>query len=246
MNKKITLLLLGLFAVAYHAKPANAFGSPFSIDNKDFTLNPGNLGLSEADADSTINSNANPNGFEGQFDATNGNTFLLLGATDVDSGINAGDNAALSNTNVSAISAPFTIDADNISAGKINFQFDYSFQGTNDLLDSFLIGVQPVGDADNLVPLVFQQSYDSGFVDTDLDVSSGFSAGNYELGIYLTESNAGSGNSAAGFDNIFVSEVAPPPPATPVPFGAAPNTGIFILGSLYAGSSYLKRRKMSS
>ena len=243
MNKKITLLLLGFFAVAVNAKSANAFSSPFSIDNTDFTVSPGSHGLNDAAGDSNINSTNNPDGFEGQFDATNGNTFLLLGATDVDNGIDAGGNTTLDDTNVSAISTPFEIDAGNIAAGKINFQFDYSFQGTSSLLDSFLIGVRPQGGG-ALSPLAFQQSYDSGFVDTDLDVS-GLSAGNYELGIFLTESNAGVGNSAAGFDNIFVSEVAPPPPATPVPFGAAPNTGIFILGSLYAGSSYLKRRKMS-
>ena len=257
MNKKITLLSLGLFAVVCNAKSANALSSPLGIDNTDFTVSPGNIGLNNAAGNSTINTTASPNGFGGQFATTKGNTFLLLGAVDVGSGIEAKGNAAINNTNVSAVSPPFTIDADNISAGKLNFKFDYSFQGNNDLLDSFLIGVQPVGDKDNSAPLVFRQGYSDGFVDKDLDVS-GFKAGDYELEIFLTESNAenetGSGNSAAGFDNFFISPVTPPTPAavsfnaaapTAVPFGAAPNTGIFILGSLYAGSSYLKRRKMS-
>ena len=243
MNKKTTLLLLGLFAVACNAKSANAFSSPFSIDNTQFTVNPGNLGLNNADANSTINTTANPNGFGGQFDATDGNTFLLLGASDVGSGINAGGNAAMNNSDVEAVSTSFALDADNISAGKINFQFDYSFQGTDSQSDDLFIDLRPVGQTVG-TELVAQTTYGGGFFDQEVDISN-FSEGDYELAVFLNEANRDSRNSAAGVDNIFISEVAPPP-ATPVPFGAAPNTGIFILGSLYAGSSYLKRRKMSS
>ena len=249
MNKKITLLLLGLFAVACNSKSANAFSSPFSIDNEQFTVSPSTYGINNASANSTINTTANPNGFENRFDfaSDSSNTFLLLGATDVANTIDGGNNTALDSVNSDATSAPFILDAGNIDAG-LKIKFDWSFQGTNSLRDSFYVGIQPEGDdGSNLVDIINELNYGGGSVDQDIDFTGlGLTPGNYEMKIFLTESNIGSGNSAAGFDNIFVSEVAPPPPATPVPFGAAPNTGIFILGSLYAGSSYLKRRKMSS
>ena len=247
MNKKITLLLLGLFAVAVNAKSANAFSSPFSIDNEQFTVNPSTYGINNASANSFINTTANPNGFEGQFDFASdpGNTFLLLGATNVSQSINGITNNSLDKVNSDATSTPFSIDAGNINAG-LNIQFDWSFQGTNDARDSFYVGIQPVGNSSNVVDVIDVLNYGSGSVDQNVNLAGlGLTPGDYEMTIALTESNIGSGNSAAGFDNVFVSEVAPPPPATPVPFGAAPNTGIFILGSLYAGSSYLKRRKMS-
>ena len=249
MNNKISLLLLGLFAVAYNAKPANAFSSPFSIDNEQFTVSPSTLGINNASANSTINTTANPDGFGSQFDFTDdpSNTFLLLGATSTSDTINSGTNAPLSNVNSDATSASFTLDAGNIDAG-LNIQFDWSFQGTNDSRDSFFVGIQPVGDdGRNLVDVVNELNYGGGSVDQDIDLASfGLTPGDYEMKIFLTESNIGFGNSAAGFDNIFVSQVTPPTSPTSVPFGVSPNMGFFILGGLYAGSSYLKRRKMNS
>ena len=254
MNKKITLLLLGLFAVAINAKSANAIGNtPFNIDNTDFTIRDSSnnvdntLGINNAAGNSTINTTANPNGFNSKFDTTGGNTFLLLGATDDASSINAGGNTTLNGTNSVATSIPFAIDSTNISDGAINFKFDYSFQGNFSPRDNFAIQVRPEGSNATGAELVFRNTYSEGSEDINLDLGAGsefntlgFTNGDYEMAILLNESNGDTRNSAAGFDNFSVSSVP-----TPVPFGAAPNTGIFILGSLYAGSSYLKRRKMS-
>ena len=246
MNKKITLLLLGLFAVAVNAKSANAFGSPFSIDNENFTLN-NNFGVNNASGAATIDNTATPDGFGFEFDDSG--TFLLLGADDPNDTINNGSNVDttnattnVTNTNVTATSPSFNLTQDNINAG-LNVQFDWSFQGTENFQDNFFVALAPAGQSPNKLVLPPQQLFGAGNVDQNVDVSS-YTPGDYQLVVSLSESTL-AGNSAAGFDNIFVSEVAPPPPATPVPFGAAPNTGIFILGSLYAGSSYLKRRKMS-
>ena len=232
MNKKITLLLLGLFAVAINAKSAKAFTTPFNLDNESFALDNNNLGANNVSGTSSINATSNPEGFENQFDATDGNTFLLLGANDPSQGINSGTNAAENNINVTARST-FNVDASNISAGTLNFGFDYSFQGTNDTFDSFFVALAPTGNAPNKLILT-QPNYGGGNINRNIDISD-LTPGNYDLVVSLTESTF-AGNSAAAFDNITIQAV---------PFGAAPNTGIFILGSLYAGSSYLKRRKMS-
>ena len=246
MNNKITLLLLGLFAVACNAKPASAFTSPFNIDNSDFTVDPGTLGSNSAAGNSTINTTSttdSPYGFGTQFDTSDTNSFLLLGAVDVDSGINDGGNKTLNSTNVNATSTPFMIDSVNIAVGTVDFEFDYSFQGTDDFSDNFNIELRPENAAIGTGTRILRTgNYGGGSVSQNIDIS-GLSEGNYVVGISLTEATGDTDNSAAGFDNFVVSQTAPP--ATPVPFGAAPNTGIFILGSLYAGSSYLKRRKMS-
>ena len=240
MNKKITLLLLGLFAVVYNAKSANAFSSPFNLDNESFTLNNANLGAADATGNSAINTTANPNGFGSQFDTSG--TFLLLGANDPNQGIDSGSNANENSSNVSA-TAPINIDSNNISAGEINFQFDYSFQG-NDTFnqDSFLVAL--IGGSSTFEQIVSEGTYGNSSFNGNVDIST-LTPGNYDLFVSLNESTA-PGNSAVGFDNFVVSEVGTAPPPAEVPFGAAPNTGIFILGSLYAGSSYLKRRKTSS
>ena len=237
MNKKITLLLLGLFAVACNAKSANAFTSPFSLDNTDFTVSPSSRGLNNAAGNSAINTTATP-GFGGQFDAANGNTFLLLGATDTSSAIDGVNNTNLVDDNNSfAVSDTINIDQTNIDAGAINFKFDYSFQGTDDTLDSFFVQLRPKsGTSGSNQTLVSRTNYGTGTVDESIDIT-GFSTGDYELRIILNEANGDNEYSAAGFDNVTVKNV---------PFGVAPNTGILILGGLYAGSKYLKRRKMSS
>lgn len=234
MNKKITLALLGLFATAYSAKPANAFTSPFNIDNTSFTLNNDNLGTNSAAGSSTIGTAANPDGFDSVFNTT-GNTFLLLGADDPSLAINSGTNANEDNANVTATYA-FDIDADNINAGTLKLDFDYSFQGTDTFdQDSFFVTLTGPS---TFIPIVSQGDYGSGSFSDTIDIST-LTAGTYTLSVDLDESTF-PGNSAAGFDNIAISEVP-----TAVPFGTSTNTGILILGGLYAGSSYLKRRKIS-
>ena len=238
---KIVLLSLGFSSVIWNANPANAIIGTEVLDNTNFTIDT--VGINNAAGNSTIDNTATPNGFGSQFDDNNGNSFLLLGATDTNSTIDGiPTNSVQDNVNVTATSVPFNISSDNISDGALNFGFDWSFQGTNEALDSFFIGIAPTGTGSSniIFPLLVNQtSYGSGTFNSNYDVS-GLSAGNYDLIVSLTEST-GTGNSAAGFDNFAISE-----PPNDVPFGVSPNSGLLILSVLFGGSSYLKRRKSAA
>ncbi len=242
LYSKMAILLLGIASITWNANPAKAISGTSSLDNEDFTIDT--VGINNAPGNSIIDDTNTPTGFGFQFD--NAGTFLLLGATDTGSLINGSPtNSGQNNVNVTATSAPFEITASNISDGFLNFNFDWSFQGTNDVFDSFFIGIAPTGTGSSniIFPLlVNQSSYGFGTVDTDYDIS-GLSAGDYDLIVSLTEST-GAGNSAAAFDNISISEVPPDP--TPVPFEASPTLGLLIVGGLFGGSSYLKRRQSAA
>ena len=239
---KIILLLLGFSSVIWNANPANAIIGTEYIDNTAFSIDT--FGLNNAAGNSTIGTTADPEGFNRQFDTTVGNTFLLLGATDVDSTINGGPtNNTQSTVNVTATYNTVDITPSNISDGLLNISFDWAFQGTNQTFDSFLVGLVPegggVGGLGDGVVILPQGNYDIQNFNDNIDIS-GLNAGNYDLIVSLTDATL-PGNSAAGFDNITISEVP-----VGVPFKVSPNLGLFILGGLFLSSSHLKRRKLET
>ncbi len=237
---KIALFLLGFSSFVWNANPANAILRSVNLNNEDFTIDPSGLGSNNAAGNSTINITSTPNGFGSTFNISD--TFLLLGASDVNSTINgAPTNSTQSNTNVRATYSSLDITQANIDNG-LNFAFNWAFQGTDDTLDSFLIGLAPQGTGVNGIEsyIFIQGNYDSNqTVNQNVDLSGLTSGpGSYDFIVSLSEAD-GPGNSAAGFDNIVVS------PAN-VPFEVSPTMGFLILGGLYGGSSYLKRRKSAA
>ena len=219
LYSKVILFLLGVSPLVWNANPASAITDSLEIDNTSFTVDT--IGDNAASGDLAIDNTEFGDIF------ADGDTFLLLGATSA----NANIAASSPNVNATATFANFEISSDNVSDGSLNFSFDWAFAGDNDALDNFFVGIGPTGGSvTNFV--TFQASYGSGTFDQSIDIS-GLTPGNYDLVVSLTEST-GPGNSAAGFDNIAISSV---------PFEFSPALGLFLVGGLFGGSSYLKRKK---
>ncbi|GAB4534779.1 MAG: hypothetical protein Tsb0014_21210 [Pleurocapsa sp.] len=242
MNHKfctnIALALLGFSPILWNSSPAHAVTGSLSIDNTDFTVIQ-NFGVNNAPGDSTIDNTAISDGFGDQFSDTGGNTFLLLGASDPTSTINGGTNAGQEDGNSVATSTTFEITQDNIDNG-LDVSFDWAFQGNGSAFDEFVVAITNSSFTE-FKELINQDSYGSGTVDQSFDISSLSTGTDYMLYVAVNEAN-NFGNSAAGFDNI---SVAPTPPVG-VPFEFSPTLGLLIMGGLFGGSSYLKRRRLSA
>ena len=240
---KIALVLLGLSPIFWNTDPAHAVTGSLNIDNTDFTIDPFSqgqgYGVNNAAGDSTIDNTATPNGFGDHFSDSNDNTFLLLGATDPDANITGTPtNSGQASENTDAWSTTFEIDDDNLADG-LDVKFDWAFQGNNSNLDSFVVAITN-SDFSQYLQIVEQETYDVGTVDQSFDVSSLATGTDYRLYIALTESPIPN-NSAAGFDNISVA-----PTSVGVPFEFSPSLGLLMMGGLFAGSTYLKRRKLAA
>ena len=224
---KIALVLLGFSHIFWNSNPANALTGSLSLSNEDFTIS--GSGINNAPGNSTIDNTAPPNGFGNHFDDSG--TFLLLGATDP----NVGISSSPGNANSSGISPTFDITNQNKSLG-LNLAFDWAFQGDS-TIDSFQVLIAN-SDLSQLVTAFSQNTYGSGTFTGTVDISSLAPGTDYSVYVTLNEAIA-NGNSAAGFDNIAISAVA-------VPFEFSPGLGLLMMGGLFGGSTYLKKRKLAA
>ncbi|VEP18382.1 conserved exported hypothetical protein [Hyella patelloides LEGE 07179] len=222
---KVALFLLGVSPIVWNANPVRAITGTEAIDNTSFTVTPSTLGDNSASGALAIDNSEFGDIF------ADGDTFLLLGATSDDASIAASSD----DVNSSGQSGLFSVTTDNITNG-LDVTFDWAFQGNGEASDSFSVSIAGSG---GLVTLLNQPTYGGGTFSQNVDVSS-LTAGDYTFFISLAESNTPfSGNSAAGFDNISITEV----PSAAVPFVFSPALGLFFVGGLFGGSSYLKRKQ---
>ena len=235
---KIALVLLGFSPILWNTNSAQAVTGSLNIDNEDFTVIQ-NFGVNNAPGNSTIDNTATTsNGFGDHFSDADSNTFLLLGASDPNSTINAGTNNAQEGANSLALSTNFEIDETNRTNG-LDVSFDWAFQGTNDIFDEFVVAIAN-SDFSEFQTLIEQDTYGSGTVNQSFDVS-GLAAGtDYSLYVAVNEAD-NFGNSAAGFDNITVA-----PTSVGVPFEFSPSLGLLMMGGLFGGHAYLKRRRSAA
>jgi hypothetical protein len=257
LYSKVALFLLGVSPLVWNANPASAISTNVTIDNTSFAISP-SIGVNNAPHNSAIENNSistiagAPNfggGFGDKFASTTGDTFLLLGASNTAKNINQGTttntanngNRFDSNVNVDARYQSFSVDADDVQDG-LNFSFDWAFRGTTtDFGDRFVIGFVPTGEnagSEDFKTILSQVNYGDGTFSGNASLT-GLTPGNYDLLISLSEATT-IGNSAVGFDNFAIADV---PSSTTVPFEFSPTMGLLLVGSVFGGSSYLKRRK---
>jgi hypothetical protein len=240
--KKFPILFLGMFPLFLITHPAQALTGSLNLAPGDFTNNTSIASNSiidnNASATATIDETDTPEGFGNAFSST----FLLLGA-------NVNDSIptdSQTTDNSSAISEEFLISDTNISNGFLNIKFNWAFQGdatgedvNQDNFNIYLIdSAQLNGTAASILSINSPGGYGSDTEDLDVNISA-LTAGNYRLRIDLNE-NTGPTSSAAGFNNISVSEVAA------VPFEFSPTQGLLMVGAFFGLSSYLKHRKTAS
>ncbi len=229
---KIALILLGFSPLFWNSNPAHALTGSLNLNNENFTSDGGPLDI-DAPGTSTINTTSTPNGFGGHFSSTGGDTFLLLGGNDATKTIpNTRENA-----NSYAYSEVFTLTAGNIASDSLKFTFDWAFQGNVEALGSDSFEVFIYDSALTTPTSIFKQTtFGQAYAQEETVDISGFAPGDYVFYVTLNE-NTGNGNTAAGFDNISVAAV---------PFEFSPGLGLLIVGGLFGGHTYLKRRKLAT
>ena len=226
---KIALVLLGFSPIFWNTDPAHAVTGSLNLDNEDFTFISGqDNGVNNAAGNSNIDETATPQGFGNHF--SDSDTFLLLGATDPSSNISSSP----ASQNVTAFSEQFEIDSRDIQEGVV-VEFDWAFQGTDDESDSFVVRIINSSESD-IATVITENSYGQGSYSGIVDVSDFSGGSDYSLFVTLNEGAFDGKNSAAGFNNISVS----------VPFEFSPGLGLLMMGGLFGGSTYLKRRKLAS
>jgi hypothetical protein len=235
---KIALILLGASPLFWNSNPAHAISGNLALDNGSFLIAPSNTGVTTAPGSSNIDNSTTIPSFGDKF--SDSGTFLLLGTNNPAGSTIQGSGGV----NSSGTSPTFELTSSNISRG-LDLSFDWAFQGNSGTggpnnvygttnADSFRVFIANP-DLDETV-LAFQQSaYGSGSFNDTVDISSLTPGNDYSVYVSLTEA-AGLGNSAAGFDNIGVG----------VPFEFSPSLGLLMMGGLFGGHTYLKRRKLAA
>ena len=224
---KIALVLLGFSPIFWNSNPAQAVTGNLNLDNEDFTFTPGGAGVNNAPGNSAIDNSATIN-FGDHFDDSG--TFLLLGTSDATGSAGSGNPSQ----NTVSLSQQFDITSSNHASG-LYVSFDWAFNGTDDTNDSFVVKISDQ-DENNILDIMTQSSYGSGTFNQKVDVSSLAVGTDYNLLVILNEQASDGRNSAAGFDNISVA----------VPFEFSPGLGLLMMGGLFGGSTYLKKRKLAA
>jgi hypothetical protein len=255
---KIALVLLGASPIFWNSNPAQAL--TLSLDNTTFTNKFTGSGylVNNAARSSTIDDTAvatgtqltyntgSGGGFGNRF-SNNGDTFLLLGATNTSQTINGGSgtnsNKGQSEQNTIAQSPTFTLSQFDINNDLI-VSFDWAFYGTQNssgsIVDDFKVTIENDNYSATVLPSM--TNFGQGTFSGTVDLAGLQSNSNYRLLVTLNEdAGALTGNSAAGFDNIALA-----PTGTAVPFEFSPSLGLLLMGGLFGGHTYFKRRKLAA
>ncbi|WP_353928905.1 hypothetical protein WJM97_11230 [Okeanomitos corallinicola TIOX110] len=208
----------------------------FSPAPADFTVS-GLAGSNNASPSIPVNIQAPQNGFGNVFNSN----FILLGANTGSTSIIA---PGLSNGNSIASSPVFTLTPFAV-ANPITLTFNWAFNGnasgTGSNADNFNILL--VKTDESVEELFFSRTagnavgrYGFGNVETGVIGSGLLTPGQYQIIINLNE-NAGSANSAAGFNNIVLSG-----PPEPVPFGFSTNASLVVFGGVFYGFHQFRKK----